>query len=385
MGFTPRLCPQSQVRDVSLHAPQGAHTDSSHRGQRMAIVASLKAAQIAENLNLMATSVTAASTRVLVQNAIEQYNSGNLSVANSSDIEDDLKAGLQGGQQTALLLQAVIFPNVGSGPARFAPLYNATGDGVSGVIQLPYSYPNGTPVKLGDEGLGYPPDLYPNFTLASTPGSNSQIAMYNGQVVDQTSSLLLGPLPINTTFSLISITEPIINVNTTNEILGWLSVVIDARLVLQVLDSPIGLDETGIAFLIGPDNSTNHFPPGVLYSSSPTATSASTNLRFVLPVNSSDANRHPDHAFGSQNPSFSASTFPAIESALSVNQHTTMNAGSVISAKNEDGQSVSVAFATPGTPLCDWVLVIEQSRSEIFAVTNRLRTVLLACVFGTVG
>lgn len=347
----------------------------------MAIIASLKAGQLASNFDLMSSTVRAASTRVLVQNAIAQYNQGDTSVANSSDIESDLKAGLQGGQQSALLLQAIIYPNTGNGPAKFAPIFNATGDGVSGVIQLPYNYPNGTSVMLGDAGPGYPPNLYPNITFES----NSRVASYNGQILDQTTGLLLGPFSINSTFSLISITEPIINLNTTDEVLGWLSVVIDARLILQVLDSSVGLDKTGIAYLIGPDNSTNHFPPGVLYNSGPTASSASTNVRFVVPVNSSDAQRHPDHAYGSQNPPFSASTFPAIESALSLNHQTTMNAGNAISTKNENGQTVSVGFAMPATTLCDWVLVFEQEHVEVYAAINHLRKVIIACVFATVG
>ena len=333
----------------------------------------------------MTTSVRAASSRVLIQNAIGQYIAGDSSAANEPGIENDLKAGLQGGQQNALLLQAVIFPNTVNGSAKFAPLYNATGDDITGLIQLPYNYPNGTPVSLGDEGAGYPPDLYPNITFSSVLGSNTPVASCDGQILDQTSALLLGPFLINSTFSLISVTEPVISLNSTNEILGWLTVVVDGRLILQVIDSTIGLDRTGIAYLIGPDNSTNHFPPGVLYDSSPTPSSASTLVRFVLPVNSSDSGRHPNHIYGSSNPPFSASTFPAIESALSVNQNAIMNAGSAISAKNENGESVSMGFAMPATDLVDWVMVVEMEHGEVWAPINDLRNILLACVFGTAG
>ncbi|KAI9659826.1 MAG: Histidine kinase [Bathelium mastoideum] len=354
------------------------------REQRLSIVASLKAGQLTSNFQLMGSSVRAASTRVLLQNAIQQYNNGDTSAATSSTVEADLKAGLQGGQQAALLLQAVIYPNTSNGPSPFRPIFNATGDGVSGVIQLPYKYSNGTPVTLGDENAGYPPELYPNITF-STPGFNTPTASYNGRILNSTNSLLLGPLLINSTFALVSITEPIINVNNTNDILGWLSVVIDARLIFQVLDSPIGLDKTGIAYIIGPGNSTNLFPRGVIYNSAPAASSATTEVRFVLPVNSSNAQRHPAHAYGSQNLPFNASAFPAVESALSVNQNAAMNAGSAITAKNENGLSVSLGFAMPGVSICNWVLFVEQLHGEVWAPINQLRNVLLACVFATVG
>ncbi|KAL9086921.1 MAG: hypothetical protein Q9165_006927 [Trypethelium subeluteriae] len=356
------------------------------REQRLSIVASLKAGQLGSNFQLMTSSVRAASTRVLIQSAIQQYNNGDQTAANSSAVEGDLKAGLQGGQQSALLLQAVVFPNPTSGAAPFAPLLNSTGDQIIGTIQLPYNYPNGTPVKLGDAGAGYPASLYPNITFSSTPGSSAKAVSYNGQDLTQRTPLLLGPYSINSTFALISITEPIFNVNSSApDILGWLSVVLDARLILQVLNSPVGLDQTGIAYLIGPDNATNHFPPGVLYNSGPRPSSSSTNVRFVLPINSSDSQRHPDHAYGSQNPIFSASKFPAIESALSVNQSSLMNAGSTASATTENGRTVSVGYAMPSTSVCDWVFVVEEEKSEVWAPINHLRNVLLACVFATVG
>ena len=333
----------------------------------------------------MESSVRAASSRVLIQSAVQQYINGDSSAVHSSTVQGDLQAGLQGGQLAALLLQAVVFPHVDNGPANLAPIVTATGQGISGAIQLPYNYTNGTPVRLGDGGPGYPAELYPNITLSSGSGVSTPIASYNGLVLNQTNNLLLGPLMVNSTFALVSITEAIMSVNTTGQILGWLSVVIDSRLILQVLDSPVGLDNTGIAYLIGPDNSTNRFPPGVLYSSSPSASSASTNVRFVFPLNGSDAQRHPNHTYGFQNPPFSASMFPAIETALSINQGVAMNAGSAISAKNENAQAVSLGFAMPTVSLANWVLVVEQLHSEVYAPIHHLRNVLLACVFATVG
>ncbi|KAI9699898.1 MAG: Histidine kinase [Bogoriella megaspora] len=353
--------------------------------QRLSIVASLKAAQLTSSLQQMSSQVRGASSRVLIQNALQEYNNGNAAAANAPEIPNDLKAGLQGGQQTALLLQAVIFPNTTVGNAKFAPLFNVTGDGVTGVIQLPYNHANGTPAFLGDSVVGYPYNLYPNITFQSVSGSSQEAAFYNGQILNRTTTLLLGPYMINSTFALVSITVPIVNNNTTLDIIGWLTAVIDARLILQVVDSPVGLDETGIAYLIGPDNTTNHFGPNVLWNTGPGASSASTNVRFVIPINATDGQRHPDHAYGTPNQPFGTSNFPAMESALSVNQNGVNNAGSTLRAKNEAGQKVSVGYAMPQSRLIDWVVVVEQLRGEVWAPINHLRNILLACIFATVG
>ena len=48
------------------------------------------------------------------------------------------------------------------------------------------------------------------------------------------------------------------------DILGWLTVIMDAKLIQEVLVSGEGLQNTGETLLIGPVNNTNRFSPGLL-------------------------------------------------------------------------------------------------------------------------
>ena len=103
-----------------------------------------------------------------------------------------------------------------------------------------------------------------------------------------------------------------------------------------------------------------------------------------MPTNNS-FDRHPTHAYGTANAPFSYRAFAAVKEGFTQNEHRVNNAGSLISTKNEDGKSVAVGFAMPDTQICDWLVLVEQSRDEVWTPINRLRNVLLACVFGTIG
>ncbi|KAK5147244.1 hypothetical protein LTR04_000879, partial [Oleoguttula sp. CCFEE 6159] len=358
------------------------------RSSRLSLTASLKAAQLTSNLALMESTVKSTATRVLIQNALKLYNDqGNNTADNWNRAQADLEAALGGGQQPPLVLQSQLYPISASGPAGASSLINATSSNVMGAFKLPYSFPNGTPVYLGDGDLGFPPGLYPNLTYGARSATtlNEQTALYNGDLLDSSSALLLGPWALNSSTSLVSLTVPIINNTSATDILGWLTVVLDGRLIKAVIDSTEGLDQTGVTLLVGPANSTNHFPSGFLYNSNGVAPTLSPQVHFVLPVSQNDSSRHMSHAVGTANAPFDISTFPAVQTGLTQNQQSTNNAGSLISTHNEEGLSVSVGFAIPDTSLCDWIVVLEQEQSEVWAPINHLRNVLLACVFGTVG
>lgn len=343
----------------------------------------------------MENSVQFVSTRVLVQNALSRYNNvGNNTEQNWTNAISDMQAAL-GGQGGAvgqtLLLQARVYPKNATGPNGPYPLINATSDNSEANIQLPWTYPNGTQVYLGDDDLGYPPALYPNLTYYSTDYNSSfrvARATFDGATLGPSSTtVMLGPWLVNSTFSLVSMTMPIINNTSAIDVLGWLTVVMDASLIGDVLTSPEGLDETGETLLFGPVNQTNRFPNGILYDS-PTGVSSTAKdeqIRFVLPLSANESGRHPGHTVGTANPAFPMSKYAAVVEAVTKNQDSINNAGSDIATKNEDGQKVSVGFAMPNTKLCDWVVVLEQARSEVWQPINHLRNILLACVFGTAG
>jgi osomolarity two-component system sensor histidine kinase SLN1 len=120
------------------------------------------------------------------------------------------------------LYQAIIFSRNGQGNPH--GLLNVTTQDIA-EITLPYTYPNGTAVMLGDEGLGYPPALYPNLTYsaASDGSSTTDVYAFSDYKLGLDTALLLGPLPINSSFSLISVTVPIINNTSATDILGYMT------------------------------------------------------------------------------------------------------------------------------------------------------------------
>ena len=82
-------------------------------GERLETTASLKAAQLAYNLELMQTAATFVTTRAVIQSSLARYNNGsaNDSESNWASAEADLEATLGdvGPLNNALVLQAMVF------------------------------------------------------------------------------------------------------------------------------------------------------------------------------------------------------------------------------------------------------------------------------------
>ena len=84
---------------------------------------------------------------------------------------------------------------------------------------------------LGDPGLGYPPSLYPNLTYTFANGVDPDNAAsdqdtayaFAGFSFNLSSILLLGPMYVNASFSLLSLTLPIINNTSNTDILGYMT------------------------------------------------------------------------------------------------------------------------------------------------------------------
>ncbi|KAI9871508.1 MAG: Histidine kinase [Pleopsidium flavum] len=354
----------------------------------LSLTASLKAAQLSSNLLLLLSSIQAISTRVLIQNVLLRYNQGDNTDANWSRAASDLQSAIAGGGTSALLLQAIIFPKDDTGSGDPRGLLNVTGEGVQKKIVLPYTYQNGTPVYLGDDDLGYPPVLYPNFTYTTSVVNstyNHSNAFFNGDPLYSNSTLLLGPWQVNESLTLLSITVPMTNSTYAANTLGWITVVVDAKMIREVVRSLEGLDNTGTVLLVGPTRSDNRIAPGVNYTSSSKgnrAVAGNEEVHFVLPPlqDASRGIRHPQHAFGKPNTPFSMREYPAVLDAFTNN-----NSGSLLTTKNEENKSVAVGYSLPLTNLVDWALLVEQAHDEVIAPINHLRNVLLACVFGTAG
>ena len=359
----------------------------------LSLTASLYSGQLLSNLALVETSVQAISTRVLIQNALQRYNAnGNNTDANWSRANMDLQTALAGVGTSQYLLQGRVVSKNGTGVAGGAGLVNVTGQAVQGQIALPYSNPNGTQVYLGDDN-GYPSNLYPNLTFTSevlNSTFNQSFAFFDGMPLYANSTLFLGPWQLNESFSLVSITVPIINNTSAIDTLGWLTVIINAELIYAIENSQQGLGDTGVILLVGPATDNNKFPPGVMYNSKPMASKTTiedTLVRFVLPPggNVTRSTRHSKYAFGQPNTPFRLSEYPAVQSAVAVSNHALNNAGSILSSTNEEGDSISAGWALPSSGLVDWILLVEQAHSEVVQPINHLRNILIACVFGTTG
>ncbi|KAK5109911.1 hypothetical protein LTR62_006400 [Meristemomyces frigidus] len=359
------------------------------RSSRLSLTAALKAAQLASNLNLMQTSSNFVATRILIQDALQRYNDGNNSASNWVHAQSDMSDAVSGGSSVgqSLLLQSLVFPRDASQGQTYSVL-NTSSTSMNNTIRLPYDCPDGTPVYLGDGNcgalnLGYPPELYPNLTYANgtyNGVANVKEAQIGKTIMGPTSTLLIGPMIINDTWSLVSMTMPIVNNTSTTDILGWLTVVMDASLIQNVLTSSEGLGDTGETLLLGPTTNSNIFNNGVLYDES---ASADLVVRYVYPLNVSDRTRHPDHIYGTANSAFSASQYPAVAQAFTHRTGQTDNSGAVLKAKNENGDKVSVGYALPQQNIVQWAVIVEQARREVWRPINRLRDTLLACVFAT--
>ncbi|TKA61800.1 hypothetical protein B0A55_11769, partial [Friedmanniomyces simplex] len=366
----------------------------SIRSSRLSLTASLKAAQLASNLNLMQTSANFVTTRIVIQSALMHYNTqANNSADNWIHAQSDMLDAISGGGSVgqAILFQSMVFPKNASGPAGSESVMNTTSSALEDSIRLPYDCPDGTAAYLGDGScgdlnLGYPPMLYPNLTYTSEfyGSTDIQEAVYAGDTLRPGSALLVGPWAVNHTFSLVSMTMPIINNTSAVDVLGWLTVVMDAGLIQDVISSTQGLDQTGQTLLVGPTSLSNTFPSDVLYNTRTNGTAPSNfQVQYALPINSSDISRHPDRVLGTTNAPFDAAQYPAVVSALTQNNNQQDNSGALIKTHNEAGMQVSVGFAIPQQSIVDWVVLVEQARSEVWQPIYRLRNILLACVFAT--
>lgn len=149
---------------------------------------------------------------------------------------------------------------------------------------------------LGDDSdLGYPTALYPNITYTQTdqpdpydPSVNAtEAAAFLDLPLNNTSELLLGPLQINDSYALLSLTLPVTDNLNRQNVLGYMTVVAAASSLISVTQSREGLASTGIVLLVGPSRRENLFR----YEQRPsTATYAAdsdiiggANVKFVFP------------------------------------------------------------------------------------------------------
>jgi osomolarity two-component system sensor histidine kinase SLN1 len=359
----------------------------SIRATRLTLTASLKSAQVSSNLLLMQYTVRQTANRLAIQSALQRYNDGNDTLQNWARSRDDLTAVFTGDGNSYLTIQAQIYP---ANSSNFSVL-NATADAFLNT-KLPYLNANGSPATMGNQDTGFIKELYPKFEVMEVPfnsTTNRAVATFNGRSIDNKSYLVSGPYRVNVNLSLISITMPIINNTSDVETLGWLTAVLDARLITDVVNATEGLDKSGLTLMFAPANSTNKFADGVLYNSPSLNPPANEQVRFlVAPTQRKDMTpRHGiyDNAMDPTPSAFNWTQFPAIREGFTVSTGQTNNAGAMISTNNEQGNNAAIGYAVVNNAAVDWMVAVEQSHAEVWAPIYRLRNVILACVFGTMG
>ncbi|KAI0596322.1 osmosensing histidine protein kinase SLN1 [Biscogniauxia sp. FL1348] len=364
----------------------------------LSLTASLKAAQVSSQIELIQTSCNTIATRLLIQDALRDYYHGNTSVENWDQAAEDLQSALNSGSSINLL-QARLYSRNETG-ASTSGLVSITGNDIS-QIRLPYKASDGSDIYLGDGANGYPSALFPNLTYynSSTPDplEPNQTAVVarpfpDIRVDSSVNGLILGPLVINETFALLSLTLPIRSNGQRDVILGYMTVVAEASSLITIVASQEGLGSTGSVLLIGPATGWNRFSRYNLPANSTHAAASNfsnVEVQFVLPPipMPGRADRHTLHnyASGSYDNPFQVSLYEAAYRAFTRRNLAVNNASSILSTTNEQGIAVAVGYARPQTVLVNWTLIVEQERAEAYIPINTLQHILLGCVFGTIG
>ncbi|RDA82979.1 hypothetical protein CP532_4464 [Ophiocordyceps camponoti-leonardi (nom. inval.)] len=357
----------------------------------LALTASLKASTIISEINMIQTISQTVATRVLIQQAMVDFYNGNSSTSDPFEVaRTDLASAMSTSRKTGLL-QARLYSRNSTGDHN--GLLNVTGNGIGDqVIVLPGRLPDGGQVTLGDSKQGFPAPLYPNLTYESlgypnpyVPSTPAFVAnAFPGVRLNDNGGLLLGPLVVNQTFALISLTIPISSLNITNFILGYMTLIASVNSFVDVEASREGLGDTGVVLLVGPSsNPSNRFsqslPPSNATYSPPRDAFARSPVHLVLPPPHLD--RRPDRR--DTGPSFPLSQYPALVDLYYNKNPQPNNATAFLSTKNEQGSPVAVGVARPQSTLVDWAVVVEKTQDEAYQPIRTLRTILLGCVFST--
>ncbi len=373
----------------------------------LSLTASLKAARISSELNLIQASCQSIASRVLIQGDLTNFynknwtgypDPGSAWTSATSDLGSALSAA-----GFTMLLQAKLYSrNITGNPQG---LLNVTSSSLSGQpIALPYLSPDGSPAVLSDTEFGYPPALYPNITYIDQNRSSPYIVteeVYsaspfpNVSLTNVTSGggLLIGPLIVNESFALISVTIPLKSNNFPNFVLGYMTVVASASALIQVQTSQEGLGSTGTVLIIGSTNPWNIFNTSVASSTgnwtADRTAFANQSVKFLLPPISqpNQGDRHNGHSFHSKqfNTPFKITDYPAVFDVFYNQNSAVNNATATLSTTNEQGNPVAVGAARPSTTLVSWAVLVEQDQSEAYGPIKTLQNILLGCVFGTAG
>ncbi|KAI1344922.1 osmosensing histidine protein kinase SLN1 [Xylariaceae sp. FL0016] len=363
----------------------------------LSLAASLKSAQVSNQIELIQTTCTTISTRLLVQTALSNFYVGNVTQDDWTRAAGDLRSALN--TDGTKLLQARLYSRNETGQNETG-LLSVTGN--VGQIQLPYPGPDGSNIYVSnDTDTGFPSGLYPNITYSSSdtpdpynPGHNVTIARPFPEIrIDSAAKgLILGPLVINQSYALMSLTLPIRQNAESDIVLGYMTVLAEANPVLDILSSEEGLGSTGCVLLVGPATGWNRFnkydsPSNATYQAKGNFSDVGVHFVFPPATTGTGKDRHAQHSFasGNSNDTWPVGDYKAALKAFTKKNPAINNASSTLTTKNEQGIAVAVGYARPRTELVDWTLIVEQAKSEAYVPIHNLQNILLGTVFGTTG
>lgn len=366
----------------------------------LSLTASLKATRITSEINLLLIICQSVASRILLQQAfVDFYNSNATDPFDSA--RKDITSAMTNSQVSGLLQARLYSRNITGAADKGLLNVTAAGIGLQETnIALPYLTPDGRQANLSDTQWGYPPSLYPNITYAALGKPNPQepsteaytASAFPGVRISDNGGLLLGPLIVNESYALMSLTIPVRSNHNAGYIIGYMTLVVSATSLLDVQTSREGLEKTGMVLIVGPAHPSNQFvgttPSNGTQSPEKTAL-ADVKAHFVLPPitpkDQGDRHGNRDYHSGNFNTDFELDQYQAVLNVYYQNGSALNNATATLSTKNEQGVEVAVGIARPQSSLVSWAVVVEKARSEAYEPISKLRTILLACAFGTAG
>jgi len=183
---------------------------------------------------------------------------------------------------------------IGGGLGGRLGLLNVTGDNANGVM-LPADPANGNvpyPMLLANssaayyaeadanltKGLpvkdGFPHRLYP-FLQGSQALAPSNV--FTPEDIYSKKGLLLGPMRVSESFYILSLTIPVINNTSEATLLGFLTVILNAGAILDIVRDTRGLGSTGQTILVGPATPNNKWADPALSAISETSNTNENN------------------------------------------------------------------------------------------------------------
>ncbi|KAK6345755.1 Histidine kinase [Orbilia javanica] len=343
------------------------------RADRLALVAALKADQLSQALAILQNSIASVSSRLLIQGALKDYYAGDRPLNLWDDTITDIAVALE---TQPYLLQAVLWNRDLN--ETFANVTCTCALGINGTAPSGNFLAHGfQPFGAGfswNGHVGFPDSLYPRpYNLNDT--EDERLSIITPATIQQFNFTFQGPVMVNETLYLASYTVPVFDQTNNNTLsrplLGFFTIIVNIQILVDISNRRLGLDETGLMLVVGPDNPTN------LWSGEHTSddkVNGDTMFRFVLP-----AYEKPD-IFDVSGPMSAWTTVVDLYHNGKGNP-----ARADLSVRDISDHRFSVGYILLDVPYLDWGVIIAQDYDEVLAPVIQLRNILLATIFGTLG